>query len=218
MASAFRASLVVLGALYWTAAHGQVYRCTEGGKTTYGHVPCSVGSSRVVNTRPNSIDRSAEREHHGNVIQDAEAQRWRSQSSAGTGGRGPMAGRAVNSMECNNAKRDLAGAKSVMQTEISRGKQPGPASAAVKNAEFQVHMACGTAPLDRGRAAATAPSEAPAAPTPSAPPAPSVITHCAGGFCYDNMGGVYHSHGNGKTMTGPTGSTCIRTGSTMECH
>lgn len=49
------------------------------------------------------------------------------------------------------------------------------------------------------------------------PPSPSVITHCGGGFCYDNMGGVYHQHGNGTTMTGPSGSTCFQTGAMVNC-
>lgn len=49
------------------------------------------------------------------------------------------------------------------------------------------------------------------------PPAPSVITHCAGGFCHDNTGGVYHQHGNGVTMTGPNGNTCVQSGSMVNC-
>ena len=52
---------------------------------------------------------------------------------------------------------------------------------------------------------------------PNSAPAPSAMTHCAGGFCYDNMGGVYHQHGNGATMTGPNGNTCIRTGAMVNC-
>lgn len=43
-------------------------------------------------------------------------------------------------------------------------------------------------------------------------PKPSVITNCTGGFCHDNLGGVYHQHGNGTTMTGPNGTMCIFTG------
>lgn len=49
------------------------------------------------------------------------------------------------------------------------------------------------------------------------PPAPSVMTHCAGGFCNDNQGGVYHQHGNGTTMTGPNGGTCVQTGTMVQC-
>lgn len=55
--------------------------------------------------------------------------------------------------------------------------------------------------------------------TPKQTPAPSQITHCAGGFCHDNMGGVYHQHGpNATTMTGPNGGTCIQTGASVQCH
>ena len=55
--------------------------------------------------------------------------------------------------------------------------------------------------------------------TPQKTPAPSQITHCAGGFCHDNMGGVYHQHGpNATTMTGPNGGTCIQTGPSVQCH
>lgn len=56
--------------------------------------------------------------------------------------------------------------------------------------------------------------------TPSAPArhSPSVITHCAGGFCHDNLGGVYHNHGNGVTSTGPGGGTCVNTGGSVICH
>ncbi len=54
-------------------------------------------------------------------------------------------------------------------------------------------------------------------PIQSNAPAPSVITHCAGGFCHDNMGGTYHDNGNGTTMTGPNGRTCIKTGDTLNC-
>lgn len=54
-------------------------------------------------------------------------------------------------------------------------------------------------------------------PMPAPPPAPSVITHCGGGICHDNLGGVYQQHGNGPTMTGPSGSTCIQSGIMVQC-
>ena len=58
----------------------------------------------------------------------------------------------------------------------------------------------------------------PKKPMPAPPPAsPSVLTHCTGGICQDNLGGVYHPHGNGATMTGPNGGTCIQTGSMVQC-
>lgn len=55
-------------------------------------------------------------------------------------------------------------------------------------------------------------------PIQSNAPSPSVATHCAGGFCYDNMGKTYHDHGNGSTFTGPNGRTCIKAGDTLNCQ
>lgn len=48
-------------------------------------------------------------------------------------------------------------------------------------------------------------------------PKPTTMTHCAGGFCHDNQGGVYHQHGNGLTMTGPSGTTCVSSGAAVHC-
>ena len=46
---------------------------------------------------------------------------------------------------------------------------------------------------------------------------PTMITHCDNGFCYDNLGGVYHR--NGPTfMTGPNGQTCHGDGTVWNCN
>ncbi|CAN7452981.1 hypothetical protein LJR066_002852 [Acidovorax sp. LjRoot66] len=45
--------------------------------------------------------------------------------------------------------------------------------------------------------------------------APSMITHCNGGACYDNMGGVYHRQGD--NLTGPQGQVCTRQGPNWRC-
>lgn len=59
-------------------------------------------------------------------------------------------------------------------------------------------------------------SNAPPVPTPAAP-APSVITNCNGGFCYDNMGNAYHNNGNGF-FSGTNGTNCFQMGATMQCN
>jgi len=48
-------------------------------------------------------------------------------------------------------------------------------------------------------------------------PKPTVMTHCNGGFCYDNLGGAYHRNGD-KLMTGPGGSACMVMGNTVQCR
>jgi len=57
---------------------------------------------------------------------------------------------------------------------------------------------------------------APAAPTIVIPSAPSVLTTCDAGGCWDNLGNRYN--GTGATLIGPTGKLCIRIGDRIECR
>jgi hypothetical protein len=57
---------------------------------------------------------------------------------------------------------------------------------------------------------------APAAPTIVIPSAPSVLTTCDAGGCWDNLGNRYN--GTGGTLIGPTGKLCIRIGDRIECR
>lgn len=57
---------------------------------------------------------------------------------------------------------------------------------------------------------------APAAPTIVIPSAPSVLTTCDAGGCWDNHGNRYN--GTGATLIGPTGKLCIRMGDWIECR
>lgn len=50
---------------------------------------------------------------------------------------------------------------------------------------------------------------------PRPPPRPSMVT-CSGGFCNDDVGGVYNRSGN--FMTGPNGQTCTRAGNMWQCN
>ena len=57
---------------------------------------------------------------------------------------------------------------------------------------------------------------APAAPTIVIPSAPSILTTCDAGGCWDNLGNRYN--GTGGTLIGPTGKLCIRIGDRIECR
>jgi hypothetical protein len=46
---------------------------------------------------------------------------------------------------------------------------------------------------------------------------PVTFTHCDPGFCYDNLGGVYHRVGPGS-MTGPNGVACHWSGTSWTCN
>ncbi|WP_368921288.1 hypothetical protein [Comamonas aquatica] len=53
--------------------------------------------------------------------------------------------------------------------------------------------------------------------SPPPPPQPSVMTHCAGGFCNDNLGSQYHRIGGGM-MVSPAGKVCRTEGSMVYCN
>ena len=57
---------------------------------------------------------------------------------------------------------------------------------------------------------------APAAPTIVIPSAPSVLTTCDAGGCWDNLGNRYN--GTGGTLIGPTGKLCVRIDDRIECR
>lgn len=63
-------------------------------------------------------------------------------------------------------------------------------------------------------------ADAPVKVTPSVPaivipPAPSVLTTCDAGGCWDQLGNRYN--GTGTTLMGPTGKLCIRIGDRIDC-
>lgn len=43
------------------------------------------------------------------------------------------------------------------------------------------------------------------------------FTHCDTGFCYDNLGGVWHRNGP-DVLNGPNGRFCQRTGNAWNCN
>ena len=203
------------------AASAQVFKCKgAGGKTVYSDAPCQDGAPGVVvNTQGNVAESDSTRAAARGDFDDPVRRTVRPQ-------RGDYApaptqqAKPIDQIACKNANRDLDLAKSKMSLEISRGKPPGPMLSAVKSAELGVDAACNTN-MAAKRASTeprrnTQPVQAGVAAQPASP-APSVMTHCAGGFCHDNQGGVYHQHGNGTTMTGPDGRTCTQAGGMVQC-
>ncbi len=55
----------------------------------------------------------------------------------------------------------------------------------------------------------------PSVPTIVIPTAPSVLTTCDAGGCWDQLGNRYN--GTGTTLMGPTGKLCIRIGDRIDC-
>lgn len=70
--------------------------------------------------------------------------------------------------------------------------------------------------IDPARNAPVPVRAAPAKPTVVIPSAPSVLTSCDTGGCWDNLRNRYN--GVGSTLFGPAGKPCVRSGDWIECH
>lgn len=207
------------------AASAQVFKCKgAGGKTVYSDAPCQDGTpGSVVNTSGNVAEsdstRAAARGDFDDPVQRTVQPQRGNYAPAPT-----QQAKPIDQIACKNANRDLDLAKSKMSLEISRGKPPGPMLSAVKSAEIGVDAACGTSvATTRARTESmrtTQPAQAGVAAQP-ANPAPSVMTHCAGGFCHDNLGTPYSRSADGRFMhNSGTGQTCsvAANGRSMICN
>lgn len=116
---------------------------------------------------------------------------------------------------CDAAMRDL---------EVSRRTSESAAADAEKRVLKACYTGSGRAPVLQAPISVyndpkAAKPVVPVLPAPQvlAPPsAPSVITACDAGGCWDNLGKRYN--GIGTTLFGNTGAPCIRTGNQIECH
>lgn len=116
---------------------------------------------------------------------------------------------------CSDAMRDYEAAV--------RGGNVEATAAARSRVLQECYTGSGRAPtlqepisIGTDRKAAAAVKPAPAAPTIEIPGAPSVLTTCDPGGCWDNLGNRYN--GTGATLIGPTGKLCNRIGDWIGCR
>ena len=116
---------------------------------------------------------------------------------------------------CNDAMRDYDAA-------VRGGNAEATADARSRVLQ-ECYTGSGRAPtlqepisIGADRKAPAAVKVAPAAPTIVIPSAPSVLTTCDAGGCWDNLGNRYN--GTGGTLIGPTGKLCTRIGDWIECR
>ena len=178
-----------------------VFKCVdERGRITYSQTGC-YGYSRgqQISVRENSVDTSALRRR-------ADAERWQQSSSEE---HETTKGAAIGP---SPSERALAQRKDL----CDRLTQPTMGSRGMTAAQMQaVASVCAGAKIANegayGGSSAAAPSTIPAP-----PPAPSVITSCDAGGCWDNMGGRYNK-GAGNTYVPSSGGACQMVGGQMHC-
>ena len=206
-------AILCLAAFSVTAstAFAQVHRCKDAaGKTIYSDAPCATGQTGQLIERQKSQD-----EIYQERAQAAEAneRKYRSQQSERAQQSFEMQQRNASqapaaappqlqsaSRECREAQKDLEFVSSIRT--ISQDEKRMRTNAAIA----RVNASCG--------------SNTPLMQEPSRnvvkPRTPRTITNCNGGFCYDDVGGVYHRNGP-DFLVGPNGRTCNRSGSFWNC-
>lgn len=197
---------IMLTAACAPAAQAQVFKCSSPqGGTVYSDQPCERGQSGQMLLRQRTPAEALQEQAQAYTAQAAKEQR-----------------RALEQ------ERELQAQQLQAMRALQAAQQaPPPAYPAHKGyAERLAERNAGVRSLferpqtraERGLPPIANPYQNPIPdPSPAGPPPPTVMTHCGGGFCHDNQGGVYHLHGSGTTMTGPGGSTCVQAGNMIHC-
>lgn len=186
-----RSLVVICSLLLSTTASAQVYKCKDAsGHVTYSNMGCQTSHSGQAIMRERTFEeKMAEREQaYEEEVRKRERRRAKAEQQA-----------IEDAALAEEHARQAAAASAV--SSYSQRLQQRNASVSSNFERPKTRAERGLPPLRNS----------------TQPPSPTDITHCAGGFCYDNQGGTYHQHGNGSTMTGPKGGTCIQTGNMVQC-
>ncbi|MGD9773469.1 DUF4124 domain-containing protein [Diaphorobacter sp.] len=196
-----------------SAAFAQIHRCKDAaGKTIYSDAPCATGQTGQLIARQKSQDelqqeRAQAAEANERKYQAQQAQREQqslelqqrnaAQAAAAAAPPRPLSA----SRECREAQKDLEFVSSIRTTPQDEKRMRTNAAIARVNASCGSNMPLMQEPpkvVDK-------------------PQVQRAITHCSGGFCYDDAGQAYHRNGP-DFLTGPNGRTCHRSGSFWNCN
>lgn len=195
-------SLLATAVLFSSPAHAQLYKCVgPKGEITFTQHGCSTDNetTKIEVSKANTQDSSAERR---NI---AEYQNRRSMQPQGTRVTVVADPRIAERQEkerkdlCREASTPYKGAQNrqltVRQKAMARACNSGASTDQIQKISLEYKQAA---------AAAT-------------PPAPTHITNCDAGGCWDNMGTRYNQ-GAGPTHIRQDGQVCQAIGGMMQCH
>lgn len=192
------------------AAQAQVIRCTnpKTGQVTYSDRQCVSSHSGVLVERRKSHEEimserlqaaEANEQKYRNRLAEIEVQQQAGQQAPMVAQQSPPD--KSTSYECRQVQKDHETVSSIRTgTEEERRNR-------INASTVKVNATCGMK---------TELIQPPARPV-LINNRPTNFTRCDSGFCYDNLGGVYHRTGP-MFMTGPNGRTCHRSGTTWTCN
>ncbi len=196
--------------------HAQAYKCKDqAGKTFISSMPCQDGKKPVAAVAQEYIP--PERQIEAMLAHQrrrAEAGRIDAGYEAAVAAQQRYYASQRTAQNASNGYRDKA-------CEAASRPYPGAQNGQLTAAQLDTLASCGGQTTARSRDTGTATRRPSAAPPPVAmpapPPAPSVITSCDAGGCWDNMGGRY-TKGAGNTHFPTTGGgACQMIGGQMRC-
>jgi hypothetical protein len=193
-----------------TVAFAQVFKCKDAtGKIAYQNTGCATDqqqSKPVIVTQPEPPPQEK--------AASATARTGNGSGSTANAQSSPSSDPAPNyasSVECERAKHE----EDIARNRIT--KKAGDIAAARGRAEQACLGPQGYANAEAARAEGKERARLRQAATPPAPTAPTAITSCDPGGCFDNLGNHYIDAGGG-VLHGSNGKVCIRTGTTVNCN
>lgn len=176
-----------------TAATAQVYRCKDtAGRTTYSDHACGVGQSETVMRPPPPVSAPPPRPAPAPIRATVVPQQGSAPNVVYQ--QAPVVRRSGNDWTANNELRNARVSANSIQHDGGRFDAAAEAQRARERQEAKDEAA-------RLRAATSAPSP---------------LTRCTRGFCYDASGGVYNRVGNTLTRSSD-GRFCSVVGQNVQC-
>ena len=188
---------IALCAVVISTAQAQVHRCTNAaGQSIYTDAPCAEGQTSKLVERQKSAAEIAQERANADAATD---RKYRAQAAERAQQDAPPSSPSQASTQtplaatpaCKNAQKEMEFVSSIRT--LSQDEKRMRTNAAIAN----VNAACGTnTPLMQ---------EPPKVIVKANP----VITHCDGGFCYDDAGAVYKKN-NADSITAGDGRVCTK--------
>ncbi|MCZ8091921.1 MAG: DUF4124 domain-containing protein [Acidovorax sp.] len=188
---------IAICAVVISTAQAQVHRCTNAaGHSVYTDAPCAEGQTSKLVERQKSAAEIAQERANADAATD---RKYRAQAAERAQQDAPPSSPSQASTQtplaatpaCKNAQKEMEFVSSIRT--LSQDEKRMRTNAAIAN----VNAACGTnTPLMQ---------EPPKVIVKANP----VITHCDGGFCYDDAGAVYKKN-NADSITAGDGRVCTK--------
>ena len=187
----------LLLAAFGTAAHAQVFKCTDQyGRNTFSDKPCQPSEKAAIAHKGLAYEQAYEQEMQHQQALNAKAARQLSNPNYGYAPSSPTPSYPISRQNSGQAATD-PGNNPTLSTLHPNGSGFAQKEAARQQRQQELR--------EERRA------------QQRSQPAAINLTHCDNGFCYDNQGEALHKIGGGQ-MVNPNGKVCQTVGNMLHCN